>query len=118
MSLYKVSNSVLLQTMEVHKAEEHFRSLGMVVVNEGQDRVEMFDGDVQLVIERGEDLGPIMELLVPDLEMAREDLETQGWTVLTWEGKGGRCRMANPMGALFNIKEDPQAYEDEEEGGE
>ena len=88
MSLYKVSNSVLLQTREVREAEEHFLSLGMVVVHEDEDRVEMFDGDVQLVIERGEDMGPIMEILVPDLEMAREDLETQGWTVLAWEGKG------------------------------
>jgi hypothetical protein len=118
MSLYKVSNSVILPTREVRKAKEHFQSLGMVLVSEGEDRVEMFDGDVRLVIEDGEDIGPIMELLVPDLEMAREDLESQGWTVLTWEGKGRRCHMSNPMGTLFNIVEDPQAYEDEEGGGE
>jgi hypothetical protein len=118
MSYYKVSNSVLLQTREMQETKEHFQDLGMVVVNENKDTIEMFDGDVRLIIENGDEMGPIMELLVPDLEMAKEDLESQGWTVLTWEGKGRRCHMANPMGALFNIVEDPQAYEDKEGGGE
>ena len=118
MSLYKVSNSVLLQTKEVQKAKEHFQTFGMVVVSEDKDRIEMFDGDVKLVIEAGEDLGPIMELLVPDLEMARADLESQGWTALTWEGRGRRCHMVNHMGTVFNLVEDPGAYEDEEGGGE
>ena len=113
MSYYKVSNCVLLQTRDVQAAKEHFQGQGMTVISEEEGLVEMFDGDVKLTIEEGDNLGPIMELLVPDLEMAREDLESQGWTVATWEGKGRKCYMTNPMGTIFSIVEDPSAFEDE-----
>jgi hypothetical protein len=113
MSYYKVSNSVLLQTRDVQGAKEHFQGQGMTVISEQEEQIEMFDGDVKLTILEGEDLGPIMELLVPDLEMAREDLESQGWTVMIWEGRGKRCYMSNHMGTMFSLVEDPGAYEEE-----
>ncbi len=113
MSYYKISNNVLLQTTDVQAAKEHFQAQGMVVVGEQEDLVELFDGDVKLTIQRGDELGPVMELLVPDLDMAREDLGSQEWTVIAWEGKGKRCLMANPMGTLFNLVEDPSAFEEE-----
>ncbi len=113
MSYYKISNNVLLQTTDVQAAKEHFQAQGMAVINEEKDLVELFDGDVKLTIQKGDKLGPIMELLVPDLDMAREDLETQEWTVIAWEGKGKSCIMANTMGTLFNLVEDPGAFEEE-----
>lgn len=113
MSYYKVSNSVLLLTRDMQSAKEHFQSQGMTLIDEQEDLIEMFDGDVKLTIQKGDDLGPIMELLVPDLDMAREDLLSQGWTVMAWGGKGKKCFMANPMGALFNMVEDPSAFEED-----
>jgi hypothetical protein len=113
MSYYKVSNNVLLQTTDLQAAKEHFQAQGMTVISEQQDHIELFDGDVKLTIQEGDELGPIMELLVPDLDMAREDLESQEWTVIVWEGRGKRCLMSNPMGALFNLVEDPSAFEEE-----
>jgi hypothetical protein len=79
MSYYKVSNNVLLQTTDLQAAKEHFQAQGMTVISEQQDHIELFDGDVKLTIQEGDELGPIMELLVPDLDMAREDLESEWW---------------------------------------
>jgi hypothetical protein len=113
MTYYKMSNTILLQTMDMQKAKEHFQSKGMVTVSESEETVEMFDGDVKLIIAKGEELGPIMELLVPDLGMAVEDLTSQGWTVVAQEDVGS-CHMVNPMGTLFRLIEDPHAYDDDE----
>ncbi len=113
MSYYKISNNVLLQTTDVQAAKEHFQAQDMAVIGEQEDLVELFDGDIKLTIQKGNELGPIMELLVPDLDMAREDLESQEWTVIAWEGKGKRCVMANTMGTLFNLVEDPGAFEED-----
>ncbi|MCU0861678.1 MAG: hypothetical protein MUE65_05100 [Methanomassiliicoccales archaeon] len=114
---YKVSERVCLQTPDIEDARAHFVGTGMTVVSETPDSVELVGDGVQLFIDRGEKLGPIMELLVPDLDMARDDLLTQGWELVAWEGRGGRCYMSNPMGLLFNLWEDPSAYEEGESDG-
>jgi hypothetical protein len=114
MTYYKMSNTILLQTMDMQKAKEHFQSKGMVCVRESEESVEMFDGDVKLIIAKGDELGPIMELLVPDLGMAVEDLTSQGWTVVDQEGEGSSCHMVNSMGTLFRLVEDPHAYDEDE----
>jgi len=56
-----------------------------------------------------------MELIVPNLEEAQRDLVSQGWTVVIWEGLGRRCYLRNTMGTLFNLFEDPTAFDDQDE---
>ena len=109
-----MSERVFLQTPDLEDAKAHFQGMGMTVVEEAADSVGLMGEDVRLFIDRGPKLGPIMELLVPDLEMARDDLATQDWTVVRWDGKGGRCYLSNPMGTLFNLSEDPSAFGDDE----
>jgi catechol 2,3-dioxygenase-like lactoylglutathione lyase family enzyme len=119
MASYKLSNCVCMKTPDLAKARAHFLSLGMTVVSESEDSVELSGGEVRLFIDRGEEMGPIMELLVPDLEEALEDLGSQGWSVVLWEGRGGRCYLRNPLGMLFNLSEDAPSFEAEAgEGGD
>lgn len=115
---YRVTSRVCFQTPDIEQAKAHFqRALGMTVVSESEDSVELAGGDLRLFIDRGPQLGPIMELLVPDADLARDDLVGQGWTVVLWEGRGGRRYLRNPMGMLFDLSEDPGAFDVDAEGG-
>jgi|APFre7841882724_1041349.scaffolds.fasta_scaffold00891_6 hypothetical protein len=109
-----MSDRVYLQTEDLEEAKAYFQGTGMTVVEETADSVELVGEDVRLFIDRGPKLGPIMELLVPELEMARDDLVSQDWTVVRWEGKAGRCYLSNSMGLLFNLSEDLSAFSDDE----
>jgi hypothetical protein len=50
--------------------------------------------------------GPVLELFVDNLEMAREILEANGCKTLRWRGKGGDCYIQDPFGVIFNIWEE------------
>lgn len=49
--------------------------------------------------------GPVLELFVDDLELARRELVANGCTILRWEGKGRDCYVQDPFGIVFNIWE-------------
>jgi hypothetical protein len=111
---YKISKCVCFQAPDLNGAKVHFQGLGMTVVAESEDSVELAGGELRLFIDLGPEMGPIMELIVPDLEEAQKDLVSQGWTVVLWEGLGRRCYLRNSMGTLFNLFEDPTAFEDQD----
>lgn len=47
--------------------------------------------------------GVLLELLVDDLEAARQHLQANGCEILAWEGAGGACVVRDPFGVHFNI---------------
>ena len=57
------------------------------------------------VIEDQEISGPVMELFVPDLEAAREELVAHGCEIIRWRGKGQDCYVRDPFGVIFNLWE-------------
>ena len=57
------------------------------------------------VIADDEISGPVMELFVPDLEAAREELLAHGCEVIRWRGKGQDCYIRDPFGVIFNLWE-------------
>ncbi|MFQ5552443.1 MAG: VOC family protein [Thermoplasmata archaeon] len=61
------------------------------------------------VIEDKRIRGPILELFVDDLEVAKETLVAEGCKVLRWRGKGHDCYVEDPFGVVFNIWEAPPA---------
>lgn len=112
---YKISKCVCFQTPDLKSAKAHFQGLGLTVVSESEESVELAGGEIRLFIDRGPEMGPIMELIVPNLEEAQRDLVSQGWTVVIWEGLERRCYLRNTMGTLFNLFEDPTAFDDQDE---
>jgi len=88
--------------------------MGLTVVNRTDDVSDLSGSEIQLHIERGPELGPILEVLVPDIEEAKADLVSQGWSVVVWEGKEGIYRLRNPVGTLFHIIEEVSAFDSEE----
>jgi len=50
--------------------------------------------------------GPVLELFVGDLEVARDELVANGCKVLRWRGKGQDCYIEDPFGVIYNIWEE------------
>lgn len=112
---YKLTSSVCLFAPDLEKAVRHFeREMGLTVVNRTDDAADLSGAEIQLHIEKGPELGPILEILVPDIEAAKTNLISQGWSVVVWEGKEGICRLRNPSGTLFHIIEESSAFDSEE----
>jgi hypothetical protein len=44
-----------------------------------------------------------MELLVDDLEDARDELVANGCEILRWRGRGQDCYIKDPFGVIFNL---------------
>lgn len=74
----------------------------------------VFDADpVRLSVSPGEFLGgPILELLVPDRDAARRELEQRGCVQVPW--KGDLVLMRDPFGISFHLYEDPRAFGESE----
>ena len=106
---YKITRFVRFRTPDLDEAVEHFvKSQDMVVLEKTEDQAELLSEDATLIIEKGEQFGPILETLVPSIEGARAELEPRGWKVVVWEGK--EKIMSNPEGTLFSFNEAPEEF--------
>jgi len=110
---FKFSRCVCLQTPESESALAFYRDvLGLELVVDGGEGAELKAGCNRLFIDSGSQMGPILEIIVSDLDTARDMLVSRGCRVVVWEGKGARCYMHDPFGFLFNLYEDPKILEE------
>ncbi len=86
--------------------------IGLEVVDEGAPQIEFDTAPVRLFVDRGDKQALIFELLVDDLDAAKLDLVEKGCEILRWEGKGKTCYVRDPFGFIFNVWEEPGAFED------
>ena len=109
---YKPSCCVAYQVPDHRKAVEFYsRVFGFPVVCETTENVELNASPVRLFIDQGPLLGPIMEIVVDNLETARVELLAHGCTEVRWDGPGKPCYLLDPFGICFNVWEDSKAFE-------
>lgn len=109
---YKFSNCICLQ----HPAQENIlefysRVLGVPRVDRGAAEPELDAAPFRFFVDKGEPRELVLELLVPDLKAARAELTAEGFRVIRWGGKGKANYLRDPFGTLFNLWEDPKAFE-------
>jgi catechol 2,3-dioxygenase-like lactoylglutathione lyase family enzyme len=105
---YKVSRCIAFQVPVRKKAIDFYtKVIGLKLKETSADMPEFETGHIRLFLDEGEPMPPIMELIVPDLEAARIELEANGCKVIRWEGKGKPCYIKDPFGFLFNLYEEP-----------
>ena len=108
---YKSSNCVCYQVTDRNKAVAFYRDVfGYKLVEETEQNTELAAPPIRLFIDQGPPLGPIMELVVDDLETARVELLAHGCTEVRWDGRGKPCYLRDPFGICFNVWEDPSAF--------
>jgi catechol 2,3-dioxygenase-like lactoylglutathione lyase family enzyme len=101
--------------MEHPQSEEliafYHEKIGLTLVHSDSEQVEFDAAPVRLFVDKSEKQTLIFELLVPDLEAARKDLVAKGCQIIRWEGKGKTCYVRDPFGFVFNVWEEPDAFE-------
>ncbi|UCG62845.1 MAG: hypothetical protein JSV52_06060 [Candidatus Zixiibacteriota bacterium] len=108
---YKFSRCFAMEHPQSTELIRFYREqIGLKIVEAGPDQVEFGTDPVRLFVNQGDQQTLIFELIVPDLEKAREDLTAKGCEILRWEGKGKTCYVRDPFGFVFNIWEDPSAF--------
>lgn len=85
--------------------------IGLKIVDSDVEQTEFDTSPVRLFVDQGGKQALIFELLVPDLDEAQKDLTAKGCEILRWEGKGKTCYVRDPFGFVFNVWEDPAAFE-------
>jgi len=110
---YKMSGNLLVQLPGAREVAEFYRDvLGLEVYEEGEGATGFLTNDHYLYFAEADAPASVFEFIVPDVERARQELEARGCQVVVWKGKGDDCYMRDPFGNVFNLWEDPGAFED------
>jgi catechol 2,3-dioxygenase-like lactoylglutathione lyase family enzyme len=111
---FKLSNCVAIHTPQQEQAVEFYTNvLGLPNKGKAGSTIEFSDGRIRLFVDQDPNIEAVFELLVPDLEQARDELIAQGCEVIRWNGRGQDCYIRDPFGTMFNLWEDPTAFESE-----
>ncbi len=86
--------------------------LGFETIDEIGTASELNTDPIRMFVDQAESRELVLELLVPDLEAAREELLAAGCRVVKWEGRGKDCYICDPFGTTYNLWEDPKAFEE------
>ena len=101
---FTLSPNIAIELPEFDKAAAMYAKLLGVEAKQIDDHsIEIQQSGRFLYFDKHEGLRIVMELFVDDLDAARNELTSQGWTVVEWQGKGGRCYMKDPYGLYFNL---------------
>jgi catechol 2,3-dioxygenase-like lactoylglutathione lyase family enzyme len=108
---YNFSPCIAIRTPELERAIDFYvNTLGFSQVSNEHGWVELQKGTVRWFLSDGDAIGPVMEMVVPDVEKAGEELVAKGCSVVVWEGAGKDCYIRDPFGFLFNLYQDPKAF--------
>ncbi|MDZ4723257.1 MAG: VOC family protein [candidate division Zixibacteria bacterium] len=109
---YKFSRCLCLESPDSEAMITFYRDvLGLPLVHQHPESAEFNAHPTRLFIDNRPSRNVIMEFLVPDLEEARVELTEYGCREVRWEGKGGCCYLVDPFGFIFNLYEEPRAFE-------
>ncbi|HYK71736.1 MAG TPA: VOC family protein [Pseudoneobacillus sp.] len=106
---YKVSNNIGFQVKDVERAKQFYESVLGFKQPEKSDVTEIefkTDHNTIFLIPGNENLGPVMEVFVDDLEEAKKHLLENGCEIVRWRGKGQDCYVKDPFGMIFNVWEE------------
>jgi hypothetical protein len=79
------------------------KELGFAITRE-TPRMISFHGDhINLFIERGPMLGPVLEVKVANVEEAKASLVKKGCEVIKDEPDFPRCYVTDPSGLIYNL---------------
>jgi len=99
---------ILIQAEDPHAAALWYvEHLGFAIT--GQDSqvapqmMSLHGPHINLFIERGPALGPVLEVSVGDVDEARIRLVAQGCAVVKDEPEFPRCYVRDPFGLIYNL---------------
>ena len=95
---------ILIQAPSPETAAAFYvEELGFTVTGETPELVSLHGNHINLFIERGPTLGPVLEIFVEDVEAARARLVGKGCRVVKSEPEFPRCYVEDPFGLVYNV---------------
>jgi len=106
---FKMSKNIGYQVEDIEKAKHFYESVMGLQESEDSNvkEIEYRTKHNSIFLMPGsENLGPIMEVVVSDLEAAKKYLVGNGCEIVRWHGKGKDCYVKDPFGMIFNVWEE------------
>jgi hypothetical protein len=95
---------ILIQVQDPKNAASFYVDcLGFEISDETPDLVSLHGPRINLFIERGPALGPVLEVTVPSVKQARLRLLKQGCEIVKDEPDFPRCYVRDPFGLIYNL---------------
>ncbi len=97
---------ILIQAEDPKKAAGFYvKQLGFKITGETPQMVSLHGKNINLFIERGPALGPVLEVTVKNVKRAKESLTKKGCKIVKDEPDFPRCYVKDPYGLIYNLTE-------------
>jgi len=95
---------ILIQALDPKRAASYYVDhLGFEITGEEPQMISLHGRNINLFIERGPALGPVLEVTVDSVEAARIRLSKFGCEVVKNEPDFPRCYVKDPYGLIYNL---------------
>jgi hypothetical protein len=102
----KFGTDILIQAPEPKDAAAFYvDQLGFEITDETPAMVSLHGKHINLFIERGPALGPVLEVTVESVEDAKRRLLKHGCQIIKDEPRFPRCYIKDPFGLIYNLTE-------------
>lgn len=100
----KFGTDILIQAPDPKFAASFYvKQLGFEITDEKPDLVSLHGEHINLFIERGPALGPVLEVTVGSVEEANLRLTRNGCEIVKDEPDFPRCYVKDPYGLIYNL---------------
>jgi len=100
----KFGTDILIQAKDPTKAALFYvTQLGFEITDEQPNMISLHGEHINLFIERGPPLGPVLEVTVDDVEKAKLRLVKNGSKIIKDEPGVPRTYIQDPFGLIYNL---------------
>jgi predicted enzyme related to lactoylglutathione lyase len=97
---------ILIQAEDPLKAANFYvKELGFTITDKNPKMIGIHGENINLFIEPGPALGPVLEVTVKSVKDAKENLTKQGCKVIKDEPRVPRVYVRDPYGLIYNLTE-------------
>jgi predicted enzyme related to lactoylglutathione lyase len=98
-------SDILIQSPDPDNAAAFYvDQLGFEITDTAPNMISLHGNHINLFIERGLTLGPVLEVTVSDVEEAKARLTKNGCEIVKDEPDFPRCYVKDPFGLIYNLK--------------
>jgi hypothetical protein len=97
---------ILIQAPDPRQAASFYvEHLGFKITGESSQMISLHGVHINLFIEKGPALGPVLEVTVDKVEEAKLRLVKNGCEIIKDEPDFPRCYVKDPLGLIYNLIE-------------
>jgi len=95
---------ILIQAPDPKAAADFYvKQLGFTITGEHGGWIDLHGDNINLFIEEGPAVGPVLEVTVDDVKKAKQRLVESGCEVVKDEPDFPRCYVRDPYGLIYNL---------------